>query len=221
MPGPAQATATSARCSSPLAVVTQTPSGDVAQRGDDGAGPQRVGVRRAERLQARVGGQDTRVRFDERATGDGDAGVPGACGGRAEPLTRRPGRRHGGADRVERLVVTEGELTRDMQQAPAALVFEGVPEVACRKRHLDVVPLGIAEAEDASPAFGPRAGVADVSGRLEHLDGPPASRHGPGRRQSEHARPDDHAAAEGRHMAILGRPRRTRASLRSTRAQSG
>ena len=54
-----------------------------------------------------------------------------------------------GADGPQRVVVTEGELTRWVEQPETALALELDPEVACHERHLDIVGVGIAEPEDA------------------------------------------------------------------------
>ena len=159
-----------------------------------------------------------------------DAGeAPRGLGGR-EPLGGRTRGRQRGGDGVQRGLVAERHLAGDVQQLPPVARLEVAPEVAGAERHLDVVRLGVAEAEDAGVALGARALVAGCAGRLE--DDHVASPAGPGpTRRAEPEQPGaDHDAAavvghgadhrNGRSTSVLG-PGAKGPAVRSAAVTSG
>ena len=119
------------------------------------------------------------------------------CG---QPLAGRAAAAHGGSDGVQCRLVTEGDLSSHVQQAPPALVFEGAPEARApaapsrrgaardsRDGRYARLPL------DPAPAWPTSAPASSTT------TDQPASLQGPGGRQPQDARADDDTAANGGH----------------------
>ena len=106
-------------------------------------------------------------------------------------------------DGVLRRLVTQGHLSRDVEQRAAGGSFEVAPEGAGPERHVDVVGLGIAEAEDARVALGAGALVAGRPRRLQdqHVPAPPGQ--GPGAGEPEEARADHDASSVVGHQPSI------------------
>ena len=163
------------------------------------AHPEVEASRGAQGLQACVGGQHARRGLEQHGAVGGDpADAHRRLGGR-EPLPRgaRGGQR--GCDGVERGLVAERHLARDVQEPVPAGALQQQPEVPGPPRHLDVERVGIAQPEDAGIALGARPLVADAAGGLEDDRVPAAARQGPRRAQPQKPGADDDAAAVGGH----------------------
>ena len=104
--------------------------------------------------------------------------------------------------------VAEGHLPGDVEQLRSRRRFEVVPAGTGQERHVDVVSLRIAEAEDARVALGARALVPWRRASLEDQHIPATPGQGPGAGEAEKTGTDDDASSVVGHAVdhTNGRP---------------